>query len=63
MVFTLWLSAARSTSVKSALVDALKNITAEMERFRMLKEHDLGLRLEEGKAGGGPYVPTSEPEE
>jgi hypothetical protein len=44
------------------LVDALENIAIEMERLRVLKEHELGVRLEYGE-GGDPYVPVSEDEE
>ena len=39
------------------LVDALEVIAAELERLRVLKEHELGVRLEECAGGHGPYVP------
>ena len=45
------------------LVDALENIAAELERLRVLKEHEPGVRLEDGAEGGGPYVPTGEANE
>jgi hypothetical protein len=41
-------------------LDALENIGKELERLRVLKEHELGVRLEESKEGGGPYVPIVE---
>jgi hypothetical protein len=39
------------------LVDALENIAAELEQLRVLKEHELGVRVEYASEGGGPYVP------
>jgi hypothetical protein len=39
------------------ILDALELIAAELERLRILKEHELGVRLEEGEEGHGPYVP------
>ena len=45
------------------LVDALENIAAELERLRVLKEHELGVRLEDSAEGGGPYVPRGEANE
>lgn len=39
-------------------VDALEVIAAELERLRVLKEHELGVRLEESEEGHGPYVPS-----
>ena len=41
------------------LVYALGNIAAELERLRFFKEHDLGVRVEEGEGGHGPYVPRT----
>ena len=40
-------------------LDALANIATELMRLRVLKEHELGVRLEES-AAGEPYVPTVE---
>ncbi len=40
-------------------VDALENIAAEMERLRVLREYELGVRLEHN-ADGEPYVPEGE---
>ena len=40
------------------VIDALELIAAELERLRVLKEHELGVRVEEGEGGGGPYVPA-----
>jgi hypothetical protein len=39
-------------------LDALELIVAELERLRVLKEHELGVRLEYDPDGGGPYVPN-----
>src|SRR5215212_102585 len=44
-------------------LDALENIVKELERLRVLKEHELGVRLEEAPEGRGPYVPKVEKEE
>jgi hypothetical protein len=45
-------------------IDALENIALELERLRVLKEHELGVQLEYD-GGHGPYVPrqTGEAEE
>jgi hypothetical protein len=45
------------------LVDALENIASELERLRVLKEHELGVRVEDAGEGHGPYVPREEDEE
>jgi hypothetical protein len=42
-------------------IDALENIALELERLRVLKEHELGVQLEYD-GGHGPYVPR-EPSE
>ena len=39
-------------------LDALENIAVELWRLRVLKEHELRVRLEESP-DGEPYVPTS----
>jgi hypothetical protein len=39
-------------------LDALENIVAELVRLRVLKEHELGVRLEES-ADSEPYVPSA----
>jgi hypothetical protein len=31
-------------------------IAGELEKLRILKEHELGVRLEHDPDGGGPYV-------
>jgi hypothetical protein len=43
-------------------LDALELIAAELERLRVLKEHELGVRLEymEYNPDMGPYVPDAE---
>jgi hypothetical protein len=41
-------------------LDALENIAAELERLRVLGEHELGIELKEAPEGSGPYVPTVE---
>jgi hypothetical protein len=43
-----------------AMQDALENIVRELENLRVLKEHELGVRLEEAPEGSGPYVPKVE---
>ena len=40
-------------------LDALENIAVELWRLRVLKEHELGVRLEESP-DGEPYVPAVE---
>ena len=45
------------------LVDALENTAAELERLRVLKEHKLGVRVEEAEGGHGPYVAAKPAEE
>ena len=42
-------------------LDALQSIAAELERLRVLKEHELGVQLEHG--GHGPYVPKDSEQE
>ena len=37
-------------------LDALEIIAAELERLRVLKEHELGVRLEHPPSGDPPYV-------
>ena len=36
------------------LADALESVAAELERLRLLKEYELGVRVEH--SGGAPYV-------
>ena len=43
---------------KARELDALENIVRELERLRVLKEHELGVRLEYAPEGSGPYVPS-----
>ena len=45
------------------LVDAAENIVSELEQLRVLKEHELGVRIEYAPEGSGPYVPTNEADE
>jgi hypothetical protein len=49
---------------KGRELDALENIATELERLRVLKEHELGVRLEQSPDGEAyvpsPYVPTDE---
>jgi hypothetical protein len=40
------------------LVHACENIATELERLRLLKEHELGVRVE--YVGGDPYVKVVE---
>ena len=37
-------------------LDALELIAGELESLRVLKEHELGVRLEHPPSGGPPYV-------
>ncbi len=43
------------------IMETLENIAAELERLRILKEHELGVRVE--YEGGDPYVPAAPIEE
>jgi hypothetical protein len=43
------------------LLDALEGIHSQLEQLRILKEHELGVRLED--SGHGPYVPREPAEE
>jgi hypothetical protein len=45
------------------LVDALEGIHSELERLRVLKEHELGVRLGHAEGGQGSYVPEEFAEE
>ena len=45
----------------SRLLDALENIALELERLRMLKEHELNVRIE--YADGDPQVVAVRQEE
>ena len=42
------------------IIEALDVIAAELERLRVLKEHELGVRVEQAEGGHGPYVPVGE---
>jgi hypothetical protein len=48
------------TTRRARELDALEIIAAELERLRVLKEHELGVRLEQAPEGSGPYVPKDE---
>jgi hypothetical protein len=41
-------------------LDALELIAEELERLRVLKEHELGVRLEFPRDGDPPYVVDAE---
>ena len=43
------------------IAETLEVIAAELERLRLLKEYELGVRVEEGEYG--PYVPAKPAEE
>jgi hypothetical protein len=45
------------TTRRARELDALENIAVELARLRVLKEHELGVRLEED-ADAPPYVPN-----
>ena len=49
-------------SLFARLVKAVEAIAAELERLRVLKEHEL-VRVEEAAGGHGPYVPRVSDEE
>ncbi len=38
------------------ILDALESIAAELERLRVLKEHELDVRVEQDPDGHGPFV-------
>jgi hypothetical protein len=42
------------------IIETLEYISAELERLVVLKEYELGVRVEEAEGGGGPYVPKVE---
>lgn len=44
---------------KERELEALEGIALELWRLRVLKEHELGVRLEHSAAGGEPYVPEA----
>jgi hypothetical protein len=41
---------------KGRELDALEIIAAELEQLRILREHELGVRLEHPPEGDPPYV-------
>ena len=41
---------------KGRKLDALEIIAAELEQLRILREHELGVRLEHPPEGDPPYV-------
>jgi hypothetical protein len=43
-------------------LDTLETIAAQLERLRVLKEHELGVRLAYDPDTGGPHVPAVEEE-
>jgi hypothetical protein len=43
------------------VLDALEGIHSHLEQLRILAEHELGVRLEHSKQGGGPYCRSSRP--
>ncbi len=45
------------------IIETLDIIAAELERLRILKEHELGVRIEYAEGGHGPYVPKQPAEE
>jgi hypothetical protein len=45
------------------LLDALEVIASELEALRVLKEHELGVRIQHAEEGHGPYVPGGTDEE
>ena len=53
-----WCNSGRTRGARE--LDALENIAVELERLRVLKEHELGVSLEYDPDAGGPYVPNVE---
>jgi hypothetical protein len=47
-----------STRYLRRTLDALENIVIELERLRVLREHELCVRLED--SGHSPYVPKGQ---
>ena len=45
---------------RARMLDALELIAAELEELRVLKEHELGVKVEYDAEAGGPYVPKAE---
>ena len=45
------------------IIEALENIGMELERLRLLREHELGVRVEMAPDGHGPYIPKVPEEE
>ena len=45
------------------IIEALESIGLELERLRLLREHELGVRVEMAPDGHGPYVPRTGDEE
>jgi hypothetical protein len=45
------------------IIAELETIASQLEALVVLKEHELGVRLEYSKEGGGPYVPLGNAEE
>ena len=45
---------------RARMLDALELISAELEELRVLKEHELGVKLEYDAEAGGRYVPEAE---
>jgi exonuclease VII small subunit len=38
------------------IIETLEHISAELERLVVLKEYELGVRVENAEGGHGPYV-------
>ena len=41
----------------------VEGIHSELEQLRILKEHELGVRIQHAEEGHGPYVPKDPAEE
>ncbi len=48
----------RAVTRRARQLDALENIVRELEQLLVLKEYELGVRLEYAPEGSGPSVPV-----
>jgi hypothetical protein len=45
------------------VLDALEGVHSELEQLRILKEHELGVRIQHAEEGHGPYIPKQPADE
>jgi hypothetical protein len=46
-----------------AVLQVEDRLHSQLEQLRILKEHELGVRIEHAEGGHGPYVPKDSTEE